>query len=96
MNRISFTPVMRLCEQKRQRNFADVMKASKQLTLVNHKGDGVGWACLNEMSPRKGLYPPKGRDLRHESAYGKDRGWLLGAESGHWVTVSQTADTSTL
>lgn len=57
---------------KRQRNFTDIMKASQQLTLVTHKGDGIGWACLSEMSPGKGLSPPKGRGLRPESAaYGK-------------------------
>lgn len=81
VNRISFTPVIRLCEQKRQRNFAHVIKAPNHLTVVNHKGDDIGWACLNEMSPWKGLNLPKGRDLRHESAYGKDGVIARGRES---------------
>lgn len=73
-----------------------MLKVPNQLTSVNEKGDDLGWGCLNEMSPFKGLHLPKGRDLRHGRAYGRDSEWLLGAESGLWVTASQRAGTSIL
>lgn len=47
-----------------KKDFADVIKATDQLTL--RSGDCSGWARPSQGSAYKGLGPSQKRDLRHE------------------------------